>query len=128
MNAEEELLHAYREWHRLAQAENKAIRTRNWDLLSDCHLAIKDFQSHITGLTQAARAEWQRNGCNAAEKEKNIKVLVSSLVELTRHNHNLLLTTRNNARIQLEQLGEAGINLKRLQRSYGFVPARICAI
>ena len=32
MNAESELFHAYREWHRLARAETKAIQTRNWKL------------------------------------------------------------------------------------------------
>ena len=45
MSAESELLDAYGEWHRLAEAETKAIQTRNWDLLSDCHLVIKDLQA-----------------------------------------------------------------------------------
>ena len=51
MNAENELLNAYRGWHRLARAEAKAIRTRNWDLLADCQLAITDFQNLIGRLT-----------------------------------------------------------------------------
>jgi hypothetical protein len=123
MNAESELLHAYREWHRLARAETKAIQTRNWDLLSDCHLAIKDFQAHITNLTQEVRAEWQRAGLNPVEKEQNLKILASELIELTRQNQSLLQTSLRNARKQLNQLGEAGRNLKLLQRSYGLVPA-----
>ena len=68
MNAEAELLRAYREWHRLARTESKAIQTRNWTLLSDCHLAIKDYQSLVKKLTQVARADWQRAGCDLAEK------------------------------------------------------------
>jgi hypothetical protein len=123
MNAESELFHAYREWHRLARAETKAIQTRNWKLLSDCHLAIKDFQSHIVRLTQEARAEWQRAGCNLAEKEQNLRVFTSELIELTRQNQGLLQTTLAATRKQLNELGEAGKNLKLLQRSYGFVPA-----
>jgi hypothetical protein len=123
MNAESELIYAYREWLRLARAETKAIQTRNWDLLSDCHLAIKDFQAHIAGLTQAARAEWQHAGCNPQEKEQNLKVFASELIELTRNNQSLLQATLRNARKQLDQLGEAGRNLKLLQRSYGLVPA-----
>jgi hypothetical protein len=123
MNAESELFHAYREWHRLAQAETKAIQTRNWKLLSDCHLAIKDFQMHIAGLTQAARAEWQRTGCELAEKERNLRVFTSELIELTRQNQSRLQTTLAATRKQLNQLGEAGKNLKLLQRSYGYVPA-----
>ncbi len=70
MSAETELLRAYREWHRLAQAETKAIQTRNWALLTDCHLAIKDFQLMVGKLTQETREEWRRTGCNLAEKEK----------------------------------------------------------
>lgn len=124
MNAEGELFHAYREWHRLAQAETKAIQTRNWDLLSDCHLAIQDFQAHIASVTQEARTEWRRAGCNLAEKESNLAVFVSELVDLTRHNQGLLQATRVTVRDQLDQLGEAGHNLKLLHRSYGFTPAR----
>ena len=68
MNAESELLRAYREWRRLAQAETKAIQTRNWSLLSDCHLAIRDYRSLVSRLTQETRTEWQRAGCNLADK------------------------------------------------------------
>jgi hypothetical protein len=55
MNAESELLRAYREWRRLALAETKAIQTRNWRLLADCHLVIRDYQSLVSTLTRAAR-------------------------------------------------------------------------
>jgi hypothetical protein len=124
MNAENELFHAYREWLRLAQAETKAIQTRNWNLLTDCHLAIKDFQNHIVGLTREARAEWQQAGCSLADKEQNLRVFTNELIELTRHNQTLLQSTLLAAREQLNELGEAGKNLKLLHRSYGFVPAR----
>ena len=43
--SQEQLLHAYGEWLRLAQAETKAIQTHNWSLLSDCHRVIEDFQN-----------------------------------------------------------------------------------
>ena len=122
MNAESELLRAYREWHRLAEAETKAIQTRNWDLLNDCHLAIRDFQTHIALLAQDARAEWRRAGCNLEEKERNLRVLVSDLIDLTRRNQGLLQTTLGTARQQIDQLGETGKNLKRLRRSYGVMP------
>jgi hypothetical protein len=122
MNAESELLSAYREWHRLAQAETKAIQTRNWDLLNDCHVAIRDFQAHIAALAQDARNEWRRAGCNLAEKEHNLQVLVTDLVDLTRRNQGLLQNSLVTARQQLDHLGETGKNLKRLRRSYGVVP------
>jgi hypothetical protein len=128
MSAETELLRAYREWHRLAQAETKAIQTRNWSLLTDCHLAIKDYQILVARLTQDARAEWQRTGCNVAEKEKNLQVLVSDLLDVTRQNQERLQTALAKAREQIDQLGEAGKNLKRLQRSYGLVSARSRAL
>lgn len=77
-------------------------------MLSDCHLAIKDFQVHITRLTAETRAEWRRAGCDLAEKERNLKVFVAELTELIRRNHGLLQTTLLAARKQLDQLGEAG--------------------
>jgi hypothetical protein len=122
MNAESELLRAYREWRRLAQAETKAIQTRNWSLLSDCHLAIQDYQSVVGGLTRATRAEWQRAGLDLSEKERNLKVLVADLMDVTRQNHALLQATLARARHQLGQLGEAGKNLRRLRRAYGCIP------
>jgi hypothetical protein len=119
MNAENELLNAYREWHRLARAEAKAIRTHNWDLLADCQLAIQDFQSLISRLTAEARGEWERAGINCAEKERHIQVFIHELIQLTRQNQTTLQRAKETACAQVEQLGEAGRNLKRLQRSYG---------
>ena len=122
MTADIDLLHAYREWRRLAQAEAKAIQTRNWSLLSDCHLAIQDYQSLVGRLTEAARAEWRLAGCNLAEKEQNLRVLVSDLLELTRQNHGRMQATLARTRDNIDQLGEAGKNLRRLRRVYGGVP------
>ncbi len=127
MSAERELLRAYGEWHRLAEAETKAIQRRNWRLLSDCHLAIRDYQTLVCNLTQQAKAEWQQSGVNLEQKSRSLQVLVSDLVERTRRNHALLEQTLGVAREQLDQLGEAGKNLKRLQRSYGFAGGGLCA-
>jgi hypothetical protein len=128
MNAESELLRAYREWHRLARAETRAIETRNWSLLSDCHLAIRDYQGIVARLTQEARTEWRQAGCNLAEKEKNLRILVSELIDITRQNQERLQSSLVTARQQLQQLGQAGSNLKRIHRSYGLVSmARLTA-
>ena len=119
MSAENELLHAYREWHRLALAEAKAIQTRNWDLLADCQLAIKDFQGMVSQLTIQARQEWASAGYNLAEKEQHVHVFVNDLIELTRQNQTLLQAAKAKARERLNQLSDTGRNLKSLQRSYG---------
>ena len=118
MNAERELLHAYTEWRRLAEAESKAIQSRNWTLLADCQHAIQDFQKHVSRLTLDARDEWKRAGEDRAEKEKNIQVLVNELIAITRQNHVLLQAARSHAQHRLDELGTAGRNLKRLHRSY----------
>ena len=120
MSAENDLMHAYREWHRLAVAERKAIQCRNWDLLSDCQLAIKDFQAMIARLTLEARAEWQRSGQNRAEKEQNIHVFVNGLIELTQQNQLMLQSARAVAQEHLAGLSEARRNLKLLHHSYQF--------
>ena len=118
MNAERELLHAYGEWRRLAEAEGKAIQSRNWPLLADCQHAIQDFQTHVSRLTLDARDEWKRAGDDRVEKEKSIQPLVNELIAITRQNHALLSAARNTAQHRLGELGEAGVNLKRLHRSY----------
>jgi hypothetical protein len=118
MSAENELLHAYREWHRLALAERRAIQTRNWNLLADCQLAIAGLQSQVGGLTRQAHAEWQRNGLNPAEKKPGVHVFVHALIELTRQNQLMLQSARATAQERLADLSEARRNLKLLQRSY----------
>ena len=65
-------------------------------------------------------------GCNLAEKEQNLRVLVSDLLELTRQNHSRLQSTLARTRDKLDQLGEAGKNLKRLRRAYGGLP--VCGL
>ncbi len=119
MSAELELLQACREWRRLARAEAKAIRTHNWDLLADCQFAIKDYQSVISRLTVEARNEWEHAGLDCAARENHIQVFIHDLIETTRQNQALLQAAKNLAGEQLAGLGEAGRNLKLLQRSYG---------
>ena len=70
----------------------------------------------------AFRSEWRQSGCNLAEKEQNLQVMVAGLIDLTRHNQGLLQSTLTAARQQRDQLGESGINLRRLRRSYAVVP------
>jgi hypothetical protein len=120
MKAEAELMHAYHEWHRLAIAEGKAIQSRNWNLLNDCQLAIKDYQSVVAGLTLEARSEWQQQGLNRREKEQNIHILVNGLIALTRQNQNMLELARAAAQERLAGVSESRRKLKLLKRSYQF--------
>ena len=119
MNAEKELLNAYRDWHRLACAEAKAIHTRNWDLLADCQRAITDFQTLTSRVIIEARKEWESAGFNPVEKERHLQVYIQELIALTRDNQSLLQSAKDGAALKLEELGLAGQNIKRLQRSYG---------
>ena len=119
MNAENELLHAYREWHRLARAEAKAISTRNWDLLADCQLAIKDFQTLISRLTLEARSECESTGGNWEERERHIRIFIGELIDLTQRNQATLQRAKDEATARINELNDAGRNLKMLQRSYG---------
>jgi hypothetical protein len=119
MNAEAELFRAYREWRRLALAASKAIQTRNWNLFSDCHRAIQDYQSAAPGLTRAARAEWQRGGCDVRDKESNLRVTVAELMDITRRNHTQLRQMLDQARQRREELSAASRNLHMIRRTYG---------
>jgi len=119
MNAEKELLNAYRDWHRLARAEAKAIQTSNWNLLADCQMAITDFQTLTSRLIIEARKEWEAAGFNPVEKERHLQVYIQELITLTRENQALLQSAKAAAALKLEELSQAGQNIKRLRQSYG---------
>ena len=121
MKAEAELLNAYREWHRLARAEARAISIRNWDLLADCQLAIADFQVLITRLTAEARDGWETAGIDRAEKERHIQVYIQELIALTRQNQVMLQRAKDETCAKLAEIGEVRQNIKRLRRSYAQV-------
>lgn len=121
MNAEKELLNAYRDWHRLASAETKAIQTSNWNLLADCQMAITDFQTLTSRLIIEVRKEWEAAGLNPVEKERHLQVYIQELITLTRENQALLQSAKAAAALKLEELGQAGQNIKRLRQSYGHV-------
>jgi hypothetical protein len=118
MSAEQALLNAYSEWRRLAEAEGKAVRMRNWNLLLECQQAIKKIQPLITQLRFAARDEWKNSGADRAAKEDSLRAIVSKLIELGQRNKMLLQTARDAAQAKRQELEQAGRNLKRLQLSY----------
>jgi len=118
MSAEQALLEAYAEWHRLAEAEGNAIYLRDWDFLLDCQKVIKKIQPIITQLTLAARDEWKNSGVDCSAKEKIIHATVWELIELGRRNQMLLQAARAAAQAKREELEQASRNLKRLQTSY----------
>jgi hypothetical protein len=122
MNAEAELFRVYRDWRRLALTANKAIRTRNWKLFSDCHRAIQDYQSLAPRLTRAARAEWQRSGGDEREKESNLRATVAEIMNITRRNHTQLRQKLDEARQRREELSAASRNLHMIRRTYGQIP------
>jgi hypothetical protein len=120
MSAETALLDAYREWRRLAEAEKEAISASNWSLLSAYQKALENIYGRISELSQAAREEWAKSGCDCAAKEKTLEATVRELLVLGRCNQTLLNVICEAAQAKLKQLNEAGRNLQRLKHSYGF--------
>ncbi len=118
MSAEQALLDAYSEWHRLAEAAGRAIHRRDWNFLLECQQALKKHQPLITRLTREARDEWKQPGANSAAREKTIRAVILELIELGQRNKMLLQAAREAVRMKCEQLEQAGRNLKRLKLSY----------
>jgi DNA anti-recombination protein RmuC len=118
MNTDHELTEAYKEWRRLAEAETEAIQTCNWSMLAACQKSLRNLQRHITELTEASKAEWEKLGSGRSAKSKHLDATIRELIDLERRNHTLLNSIRENAQQQLEQLDRAGRNLKRIHRSY----------
>jgi hypothetical protein len=118
ISAEASLLAAYQDWRRLAELEGTAIRTRDWNLVTDCQNQISTLQPRILRLTHLAREEWQRTGVDRVEKEKVLHGIILGLIELGTLNNSSLATAKEATRKQVGQLGLARQNLKRVQRSY----------
>lgn len=119
MNAEKTLLATYQEWHRLAEAEGRAIHRRNWDFLLECQNVVKKLQPTITQLTREAAVEWKQSGANLLEKKNKIRAVVAELIALGQRNQSQLIAMRAAAKAEREQLEQARQNLKRLHQSYG---------
>ena len=118
MTAERDLNLAYQEWHRLAEAEGEAIRTCDWSLLSACQEALQALQQRTIRLSEAAKREWSRAGMDRPVGIKKLEATVRQLIELEHNNETQLNAVREAAQKKLEQLQQAGRNLKRVQRSY----------
>ncbi len=118
---EKALFEAYQEWRRLTELEGEGIRTRDWTLVADCQNRLAALQTHLIRLTGEAREEWRRTGVELAQKENHLRQTVSSLMELEMANSASLSTAKEGVRAQLDQLGTARQNLKRVERSYSSV-------
>jgi hypothetical protein len=119
MNPERDLTAAFQEWRRLAEAEGEAIGARNWSLVSACQKALQNLSERISRLSAAAREEWSKPGGNRAAREGTLKATIHELIQLEKRNQTLLGSMKSAMRTKLDQLGEAGRNLKQIQRSYG---------
>jgi hypothetical protein len=120
MSAERDLFDAYRNWHRLAKAAHQAIQQRNWNFVLECQGIIQKIQPLVSQLTSEARLEWRQRKLDLAAKENQLFTIISELMALLESNQKLLRSVRAKAVSQREQLGQAGLNLKRLQTSYVF--------
>ena len=118
MNADHELTEAYQEWRRLAEAEGQAIQSCNWGLLAACQKALEHLQTRITSISKAARAEWKKMGVARKQREEQINTTIYQLIELEKRNNTLLRSIRETAQQRLEDLDQAGKNLKRIHRKY----------
>lgn len=118
MNAGRELTEAYEEWRRLAKAEGEAISAGDWCRVLACQNGLKDLQARISQLSLAARAEWSQAGVDRAVKERALNATIRDLIGVQQRNQTLLRTKKEATRQKLDQLRQAGRNLKHIQRSY----------
>ena len=119
MNAEHDLTEAYEEWRRLAVTEGEAIGARNWSLVAACQKALQQLQERISRLSPAVREEWTKSKSGQAIKERILNATINELIQLEKRNQTLLRAIQDATRVKLDQLCEAGRNLKQIQRSYG---------
>ena len=118
MNAQKALHEAYEEWRRLAEAEGEAIRAGNWDLVSDCQIALQDLQPRILRCTEQAQEEWTRLGLDPSAMEDEFRRVIKSLIDLENRNQVSLNTQRSAAQDEFKELTEVNRTLQRVKRSY----------
>jgi chromosome segregation ATPase len=119
MNAERDLAEAYQEWRRLAETEGEAIGAGNWSLVSACQKSLQHLQERISRLSPAARKEWSKSENDLAAKEEVLNATIHELINLEKRNQTLLQAIQATTRVKLDQLGQAGRNLRQIQQSYG---------
>jgi len=103
----------------LAEIKGDAIGAGNWSLVFACQKALQHLQERISRITPAVRAEWSKSGENRTVKEKVLSTTIHDLIQLEHRNQTLLQSIMEATRVKLDQLGQAGRNLKQIQRSYG---------
>jgi len=118
MNAEHDLTEAYQEWRGLAETEGEAINAANWILVSACQKALQQLQQRISRLAPAVREEWSKSRTSRAAKEGLLNATIRELIQLEHRNRTLLQAMKEATLVKLDQLGQAGRNLKQIQRSY----------
>lgn len=119
MNAERQLVEAYGEWRHLAEIEGEAIGARDWMMVAASQTALRHLQERISSLSPTVREEWSKRGDERVVKERGLTAIIHELIGLERRNQTLLNSLQEAARLKLNQLDQAGRNLKRIQRSYG---------
>jgi len=119
MSAEHELYDAYEEWRQLAGSEGRAIDAADWGLVAACQTSLRQLQKRISKLSIAARTEWANAHVNPAVREQMLNATVRELIQIEQRNQILLVAAQAAARVKMEQLNEAGRNLKLIRRSYG---------
>ncbi len=121
MRAENALLEAYAEWHRLAAASRHAIQARNWSFVLECQDVILKLQLRIAQLSREAITEWQNPRVEPLVGRKKIRAMVLELINLVESNNSLIKSVRERARLQYQERQQASQKLKRLQQSYAVV-------
>ncbi len=72
----------------------------------------------VKTAAREVRSEWKRQKANCEEKEKQLRAVISPLMEVLESNRELIRAARTTALSQREQIEQSGRNLKRLQNSY----------
>jgi hypothetical protein len=125
MNSGSELHSVYQEWFRLAEAKNEAIRSGNWNLMTDCQNAVDELQPRILQLSRETQDEWAKDGLTRHPGELALRGVITEVFQIESRNNDLLQTLRQDAGERLAQLERAGRLLRQVQRSYA--PSRPAA-
>lgn len=121
MNATADLVRLLAKWRRLSECEEQAILGDDWKDVTaqqDRKARLREEISRVNESVRTAQATQTQDGSSAGEKQ-HLAAVVSELIALEKHNHDLLSTKRREMRVELERLSETTHQLQGVRRAYG---------
>ena len=120
MSARDEIEEYYEEWRTLSDAEAPAIQQSKWAQMQQCQSRKAAIQKMIIQRTPAMEQELDVE--DAAENQRELRIVISDLISMERRNGELLAEKRRCMSAEQDGLEKSNRNLSRIRQAYTSKP------